>query len=421
MAVTAVAAGDQFQQAFEAFVSGRDEPAALAESRRAAFARFQRLGLPHGRLEAWRFTDTSALREQRFTPALEVPVDAARLPPALAEGGPRLVFVNGRYHAALSAPGTLPAGLSVRPLAEEPPAPLPGLDNHPFTALNEAFWEEGVLIRVARGVRLTQPLALVFVNTGEDTVRYPRLRLELASGAEAVVVEEHRGDGRYLSCPLAEVVIGAGAGLDYHRVQDESVDAWHLAGLRLTLGRDARVTVNSVSLGGRLARADLHVCLDGEGADCTLNGLTVVSGSQLGDHHLRVEHVKPHGGSRQMFKGILQDKGQVVFDGMIYVAPGAQKTDASQQSRNLLLSRQAKAHANPRLEIYADDVKCAHGSAVGFLDPDALFYLRTRGLDALEARRLLVRGFADDSLERIRLASLCQRLEEQLAQRLKNA
>jgi Fe-S cluster assembly protein SufD len=221
-----------------------------------------------------------------------------------------------------------------------------------------------------------------------------------------------------LTCPVTEAYLGDGAVLEYHKIQQEDAAAWHLGGLRLRQGRDSQARLHMVSSGGLLNRTDVFALLDGEGADCNINGLTVVEDEQLGDYHLRVEHAKPQGTSRQLFKGILDDKSRAVFDSLIYVHPHAQKTDASQTNRNLLLSRRAVASSNPRLEILADDVKCSHGSTIGFLDPDALFYLRSRGIGEAEARAMLVYAFANDSVERIRLKPLRERLEHLLFERL---
>jgi Fe-S cluster assembly protein SufD len=258
----------------------------------------------------------------------------------------------------------------------------------------------------------------VFFSTGEDTVSYPRSLIVLEDGAQATIVEDYLGHGRYLNCPLSEIRLGQGAALDYYQVQEDDTQARHLGGLRVYQERDSRIRALLFSAGGLLARTDVAAVLDGEGADCRLDGLTLVAGNQVGDFHVQVEHAKPHGTSGQLFKGVLEDKGRAVFDGLIRVRKDAQKTDASQNNRNLLLSKLALANSNPRLEILADDVKCSHGSSIGFLDQDALFYFRSRGIGLAEAQAMLVYAFANDIVERIQWAPLRERLEQRLAQRL---
>ena len=423
MAVTAHAVSNHYRRDWEDFLVGRRESEVLIERRRQALERFETLGIPDRHQEAWRFTDVSDLAQTPYHWVRdEALLDSAQLPPEL--DGRRLVFVNGRLHAGLSRLEAMPQGVSVTSLAQawDQAIPhldrLPGLEQHPFSALNSAFFQDGAYIHVSRAVALDTPLQLVFYSTGMDSAVYPRNLIVLDEAAQACIVEEHCGDGAYLSCPLTEIRVGAGAVLNYHKLQDEDRRARHLGGLRLQQERDSQVTYHSLSMGALLSRTDSFVLLNGEGADCTLNGLTLVEDQQLGDHHVQMEHARPHGSSRQLFKGILDAKARTVFDGLIHVHQDAQKTDAGQHNRNLLLSRQAQANSNPRLEIYADDVKCNHGSAVGFLDPDALFYLRSRGLAKADARAMLVYAFANDSIERIGLTSLRERLEKYLLERL---
>jgi Fe-S cluster assembly protein SufD len=428
MTAAVLAPQDHYRQDFERFRVGRKESAGLAALRRTALERFLALGVPSSRWESWRFTDVSTLAKTRFSRAGDAPVDAARLPPPLGDTGQRLVFVNGRYSPGLSRVESLPKGVIVSSLEEAlrtHPAVveaylgrLPGLEDHPFTALNTAFWEDGAFVCLPQGAMLEAPLQLVFFASGEQTVNYPRTLIVAEEASQVTIVEDYRGMGAYLSCPVTEIDAADGAVLEHYKVQEEDPRAWHLGGLRLRQGRDSQATLHLLSSSGLLVRTDVVARLDGEGANCTLNGLTLVAGGQLGDQHIRVEHTKPHGTSRQLFKGVLAGKSRTVFDGMIHVCKDAQKTDASQSNRNLLLSRRALANSNPRLEILTDDVKCSHGSTIGFLDPDALFYLRARGIGATQARALLVYAFANDIIERIRLMPLRERLEGLLAERL---
>ncbi len=427
MAAVAFAGRETYRKDFNYFVSRRREPASMLEARRAALERFETLGVPSTRQEAWRFTDVSALAQKAFKRGDNIPVDTSVIPPLR---GPhhRLTFVNGRYAPSLSRLQALPNRALVASLGqallthpeqvENHLGRLPGLEDNPFVARNSAFWEDGAFLHLSRGVTLEYPLHLVSLTAGDDTVSHPRTLIVLEEGAQATVVVDHCGNGAYFTCPVTEIQVNTGAVLNYYLVQEEDLQAWHLSGLRICQERDSQLYAHMLSAGGLLARTDINVLLNGEGAECHLHGLTLVKNTQLGDQHIRVEHAKPHGTSRQIFQGVLEDKGRAVFDGLIHVHEQAQRTDASQSNRNLLLSRQALANSNPRLEILADDVKCNHGSTVGFLDPDALFYLRTRGIGEVEAKAMLVYAFANDSVEHIRLASLRERLERLLSERL---
>ncbi len=418
---------DPYRPAFADFVANRREPDAIARLRREAFDRFETLGWPTRQQEAWRLTDLSALQTLALQPPADALVDAGTLPTL---DGPthRLVFVNGRFAPGLSHVLELPdraliaslgqALLTHSQLIESRLDRLPGLEQHPFAALNTAFWEDGAVVHLPRGTVIEEPIHLIFHAAGDDARLHPRLLLALEEGAQATVVVEYRGAGRSLNAPLAELDLGAGALLHYHQIQEEAPQAFHLGAIRVRQDRASEANLHLISVGGQLARTDLAVLLDGEGASCSLNGLTLARDQQYGDYHVRVEHAQPHGTSEQRFKSVLDGKARSVFDGMIYVCPGAQKTDARQTSRNLLLSRQAQAHSNPRLEILADDVKCGHGSTTGFLDPDAEFYLRARGIPAAQARALLVHAFANDNLNQIRLTPLRERLARLLADRL---
>jgi Fe-S cluster assembly protein SufD len=427
MAATAAVAATGYRPQFDTFIAHRQEPDPLLAIRRQALTRLEKLGPPSTHHEAWRFTEVSALDPMPFGRAGDTTVDAAQLP-SLATPHHRLAFVNGRFAPKLSRLGELPARALLASLNQalltHPEVVvahldrLPGLSDHPFVARNSTFWEDGAFLYLPPGAVLDQPLHLVFFATGEDTVSLPRTLIVLEEAAQATVVVEYRGDGRYLTCPVMELQVGQGAVLDYGTVLEDSAQAWHLGGLRLHQAAASQVNAVLFSHGGLLSRSDLAVTLDGEGADCQLTGLTLVRDSQLGDQHVRVEHTSPGCRSRQLFKGVLEDKSRTVFDGLIHVPRLAQKTDASQQNRNLLLSRQALASSNPRLEILADDVKCSHGSTVGFLDPDALFYLRSRGIGAAQAQALLVYAFANEIVEHIRLTPLRERLEQLLLNRL---
>lgn len=409
---------------FAGFAADRREPDAIARQRREAFARFEKLGLPTRQQEAWRLADLSGLQQWAWQRPTVAPVDAGALP-TLELPTHRLAFVNGRYAPGLSRLQAMPDQVFIASLGQallthpEWITPhldrLPGLEQHSFAALNTAFWEDGAFIYLPPGAVVETPIHLIFHASGGDMAVYPRLLLVLAENAQATVIVEYQGAGRYLNAPVTEAQLGDGAVLHYHKIQQESPQAFHLGGIRVQQGRNSEANLHLLSFGGLVARTDLDALLDGEGAHCNLNGLTLARDQQFSDVHLRVEHAQPHGSSQQVFKSVLDGKARTVFDGMIHVRPHAQKTDARQVSRNLLLSRQAQANSNPRLEILADDVKCGHGSTTGFLNPDAEFYLRARGISAEQARAMLVHAFANDSLNQIRLIPLRERLARLLA------
>ncbi|CDH47751.1 Fe-S cluster assembly protein SufD [Candidatus Contendibacter odensensis] len=424
MTAAAAALPDRYRPDFAGFAADRREPDAIARLRRKAFTRFETLGLPTRQQEDWRLTDLSGLQQWNLQPPTIVPVDAGALP-TLDLPAHRLAFVNGRYAPGLSQLREMPDQALIASIGQallthpELIVPyldrLPGLEQHPFAALNTAFWEDGALVYLPPGTVVETPIHLIFHATGSDMAVYPRLLLALDEGAQATVIVEYQGAGRYLNAPVTEARLGDDAVLHYHKIQQESPAAFHFGGIRLQQGRNSEAYVHLLSFGGLVARTDLEALLDGEGANCTLNGLTLARDQQFSDVHVRVDHAQPHGSSQQVFKSVLDGKARTVFDGMIHVRPHAQKTDARQVSRNLLLSRQAQANSNPRLEILADDVKCGHGSTTGFLNPDAEFYLRARGISASRARAMLVHAFANDSLNQIRLTPLRERLAHLLA------
>ena len=298
---------------------------------------------------------------------------------------------------------------------------LASLERHPFAALNTALVADGAFIHLPAGVELERPIHLVFVSgsEGRSTVSAPRILIVAEAASRATVVEQHLGDGgASLSCPVSEIVLAKDALLDHVVVQEEEVSAHHLAVRQIQLAAGGRYSGQTVSLGGALARTDIDVILDGEGATASLDGLYLVDGAQQADTHLTVRHAQPSCESHQLYKGILAGSSRAVFNGRIIVDQDAQKTDANQANRNLLLSDNATVHSNPQLEIFADDVRCTHGSTVGRLDEEAIFYLRSRGIARDEAIRLLTLAFAGEVLERIPVDELRKRLEVVIALRL---
>ncbi|KAB7623633.1 Fe-S cluster assembly protein SufD [Alkalilimnicola sp. S0819] len=400
------------------FIQGFEAPGPhwLKERRRAAIAAFEQQGYPDKRREAWRNFNAQPLIDRGFQPAsAEGGADAALAAAAQLGDCHRLVFVNGRFQAAASDVGELPEGVRLGSLAAnweahelEADLAARGVEHeHPFAALNTAFFTDGAWLRVAANVQLGKPVLLQFITSEAGATAFPRVLVQAEQGAELTVIEQHLDGGAdSLSCPVSELVAADNARIEYYRLQEEGAAADQMAVLTADIARDARVSVQSLSSGAHRARADLYARLNGEGGHAELNGLYLLSDGQFSDFHSWMEHRKPHCTSAQMFKGVLDGKSESVFDGLVKVSEGAVKTDAAQQNRNLLLTRRALAHSNPRLEIYNDDVKCSHGSTTGELDTEALFYMRARGIAAEDARALLIYAFAAELLEAIRLEPL---------------
>jgi Fe-S cluster assembly protein SufD len=287
-----------------------------------------------------------------------------------------------------------------------------------FSDLNTAFAEDGAVVLVAPGTVLEAPILVAHVSAGDGkpAVSYPRTLLVAGRGSECRVVEVFASpDGRAsLSNAVTEVVLEDNACVQRYKLQQEGGEALHVATLAARLGRDARFSDHAITFGAALSRNDIDVRFDAAGGECVLNGLFVLDGRRVADTHSRIDHAQPHCSSRQLYKGIVDDQARGVFHGLVVVRPGAQKTDAAQTNRNLLLSREALVHSIPQLEILADDVKCKHGSTTGQLDPDALFYLRSRGLGEPAARSLLTWAFASDLVQKMEIEPLRRAVEQHL-------
>jgi len=404
--------------------------------RQSALRRFETLGLPGPRDEKWRTTSVAAIGATEFVPAARP--DATRVEerlPAVARldlGGPRLVFVDGHPIPELSDHGELPDGIWVGSLAEAlatiPERVRPLLTRRDpaeleaFDALNAALAADGAVVLADAGSDAGAAVHLVFVSSGDRgaTASHPRTIVAAERQARLQVVETHAGQNGevYFTNAVTDVLAADGAHIDHCRLQLEGPAAYHVSNLHTRQGRDSRIELHNLNLGGRLVRHDVVSVLDGEGADCRLNGLYVTGEQQHVDNHTVLDHARPHGSSRELYKGILGGKSRAVFNGRIIVRPDAQKTDAKQSNPNLILSTGALAHTRPQLEIYADDVKCTHGATVGRLDDEALFYLRSRGLSASEARNLMIVSFAGEVVERLKLPALRDEVERLLAARL---
>jgi Fe-S cluster assembly protein SufD len=426
-AVTTAAA--TFVEGLDAGIAGiPGEPDSVLSLRLDASRAFAASGVPTPRQEAWRFT---SLKDLAATPHAHAGPARADIDPWRLEVGHRLVFVNGRFAPELSELGVLPAGVTVRPLTEALVS-LPGLavrflgrgidlERHPFAALNTAGFVDGAFIHLAPGAVVEAPIVLLFVAVGDQrpTWSAPRTVIAAEAGSQATIVEHYASSGgQTLTVPVTGLHLAPGAVLHHIRLQEEGPEARHIGLQWSRLERDSQLESVAVNTGAALARVDVDAELTGPGGHATLNGLYLVEGSQHSDTQLRVRHAAPHCTSHELYKGILDGASRAVFNGRIIVDPGAQKTDAIQSNRNLLLSTGALVNSNPQLEIFADDVRCTHGSTVGRLDEDAVFYLRSRGLGRAAAESLLTYAFAAEVVQTIPVDELRERVERQLASRL---
>ncbi len=405
------------------------EPAWRARQREEAFALFNALGMPTRHDEEWRFTPIAPIIETPFALPAGNPV-VETLPADLAGVAEiEAVFVNGKFDAERSSLGALPAGVTVQSLAQvlaaEPDALASWLgstlaaSDGAFTALNAAFAEDGAVIRIAPGTVCEQPIHLRFVSGGvsQPMLVSPRTLVIAGPASQATIIESYSSlpGAVTLTNAVTEIVAAEGAVIDHYKVQSESFEAFHIARMNVALARDTNVSSHSFTFGGGIVRNDIAARLGGEGGECTLNGLYYANGRRLIDNHTAIDHALPHCQSHELYKGILNDRARGVFNGKIYVKPDAQKTDAKQTNKTLLLSEQAQINTKPQLEIFADDVKCTHGATVGQLDADALFYLRARGIGVEAARAMLTRAFAIEVVDRIKPERLREAVDALLA------
>ncbi|GMV80707.1 MAG: Fe-S cluster assembly protein SufD [Planctomycetota bacterium] len=412
------------------------QPAWAKQLRQAAREHALALGIPTTRHEEWRYTNVSSLAKRAHALAPAAKADAAHIAghtwPAL--NGIVLTVLDGRFAPALSSTGALPSGVTACGLAEAIAKEHPAVQRHlgrlartseaPFVALNTAFLSDGVFLQVPKGVAVEAPIHLLFVNTGgSDTVRHTRSLLVFEAGSRATVLEHYTGTGEApcLTNAVTEAFVGPGAAVDHTKLQQESAAAWHIASAEALLSEKCDYAAHSISLGGRLTRNDVNAKLDAEHIECTVNGFYVTEGDQHIDNHTLVDHAKPNGHSYEVYKGVLDERSVAVFNGKIFVREGAQKTDAKQDNKHLLLSRDAEVQTKPQLEIFADDVKCTHGAVVGQLDPNAVFYLRTRGIGQSSARRMLTFAFAEEVLGEIEHAGVRERVAELVRARMAQA
>jgi len=403
----------------------------LNELRAHALERANSLALPTTRDEEWRFTDISPIKAATFRPASPgVGAAVSDVAPYFADAAHvRLVFVDGTYAPALSRTGGLPPGMTVAPLADALTARDAALEPHlarhaafeddVFAAVNLSRLRDGAFIGVEQGRRIALPVEVLYFATQADRASYPRTLLVAGAGSECTLIETYAGfAGRtYFTNAVTEIVVGAGATVRHVRLQQESREAFHIGATAARIERDAAYASHAVAIGARISRHNHAVRQAGEGAEARLDGLALADERQLVDTHSLMDHALPHGRCRQVMKCIVGGAAHAVFNGKVLVRPGAQRTDAAQESRNLLLSERARVDAKPQLEIFADDVKCAHGATVGQLDAEQVFYLRSRGLSEGRARSLLVHAFGAELIARIPVPALAARLAQAVLER----
>ena len=430
-------AAEPYLQEFEKFEPAAKQPSWIFPLRKAGIARFAELGFPTLKHEDWRFTNVAPIAKLPFKPLFTPGRDglsAADISKFTLGNLPaiRLVFVNGHYAAELSTPGQLPAGVTVQNLAQALGSDFALLQKHiaryartednAFTALNTAFFQDGAFVHVPPGTTLEAPIHLLFISTANQTgaTFNPRNLIIAEKESRLTVLESYAStaDAAYFTNAVTELVVGEGAVVEHCKFQDESLSGFHIAAIQAHLGRSCNFISHSIATGARLSRNNIRTTLAGEGLECVLNGLYLTKADQLADHHMIVEHAQPHCNSHEYYNGILDGRSKGVFHGRILVRQAAQKTDAKQTNKNLLLSDEATVDTKPQLEIYADDVKCTHGATIGQLNEESIFYLRTRGIGAETARHMLIRAFAGEIIERIRHAPAREEMDELVWDRL---
>jgi len=401
-----------------------DDIAWVAELRRTAADRLAADGLPHTRIEDWKYTSIKPITKRDFVrpDAQSATADAGAVEALRVPGleTHRLVFVNGHFAAALSDRASDAPGLRMRSLAavlaEDPETlrdrlgALAPVDFSGFTALNTAYADDGAVIEIAANSRIEKPIELVFVSTARDepVAAQPRVLVQAGHHAEFSLIEHFAGldEGNNLTNAVTEINLGVGARLRHYRLQRESRKGFHVGSVHVHQADNSRYESHNIQIGGALARTDINTDLAAEGAETLFNGLYLLNGRQHSDTHTRINHLEPHTYSEESYRGILNDHARGVFNGRVYVAKDAQQIQAYQQNDNLLLSGRAEIDTKPELEIYADDVVCSHGATVGRLDELALFYLRSRGVEHDAARGLLLYAFAEGTIQRLELEAL---------------
>lgn len=437
---------DRYQAAFRSATQTRaaDEPAWLQTLRESSFAEFERAGFPNVKQEDWKYTNVNSIAKTNFVPvlttngtALSQGADQSGLAPFIYEEAreSRLVFVNGMFREEFSSKSALPKGLLAMDLREalqdvEHEKTVREYLEHPvlangFAALNTALFTSGLFLKIPRGVTVEAPIHLLFVGEGapesSPPAAFPRVMIVAEENSSATIVESYASpsdDSVYLTNAIVDLSLADGARLQHYKIQRESMAAFHVAATRAELGPNSGYHTTTINFGAALSRHDIRVQMDHAGAECSVDGLYMVDNAQHADTHSMIDHRQPNCTSRQLYKGILDGQSRAVFNGKVFVRHGAQQTDAQQTNKNLLLSNQAQVDTKPQLEIFADDVKCTHGAAIGQIDEEEMFYLESRGINPALAKNMLTYGFAEEVIERIGIASIRRTLDEAVLNRL---
>ena len=428
---------ESHQRQFEWFEEHARKPAWVFPLRKAGMARFAELGFPSLRDEDWRFTNLAPIAKLPFKPVFESSFD--ELTPKTLDQFPfgkldaiRLTFVNGHFVEELSSAPASQDGVKIKSLAAALAEDADFLEKHlgryaqdagnSFSALNTAFFQDGGFVHVPAGQVVNRPILLSFISTATQagTTISPRNLIVAEKNSRATVIESYSStaDASYFTNAVTELVVDDSAILEHCKFQNESLSSFHLAAIHATLGRNSKLTAHSIATGARLSRNSIRTNLAAEGVECILNGLYLTRDEQLADHHMIVEHAQPRCNSHEYYNGILDGHSKGVFHGRILVRQPAQKTDAKQTNKNLLLSDDATVDTKPQLEIYADDVKCTHGATIGQLNEESIFYLRARGIGSARARAMLIHAFAGEIIDRIRCAPAREEMDRFIWDRL---
>lgn len=422
-----------YLEAFRA-IHGREAASGvgwLDRLRANAWERFSELGFPTVKDEEWKYTNVAPIARMQLeglSPAAGEELPAFGVPEARES---QLVFVNGKLRMDLSSVDAIPAGVVAVNLSQAVAGEKGEIVRQylgraadyvssGFTALNTAFISEGAFIHIPNNTIVETPIHFVFISDGAERMNFPRVLIVAGENSSATVIESYLSvsDAQYFTNAVVEISLQDGAKLEHYIVQREGGEAFHISTTVAELGANAAYDATALNFGGKLSRHDIRVTMDNEGAECWVDGLYLVTDNQHTDTHSVIDHRKPHCTSHQLYKGILDGRSRAVFNGKIFVRHDAQKTDAMQTNKNLLLSNETRVDTKPQLEILADDVKCAHGAAVGQIEEDEMFYLETRGIHPDLARNLLTYGFAEEVIGKIKIESIKQQLDETVLNRL---
>ncbi len=441
MVTPAAKVSSKYEAAFRAIAeaTGTTEAGWVRRLRESAFDRFEQIGFPTTDQEEWRYTNVGPIAKGTFEPILEraaTRLSGSDARPFICEEAceSSLVFINGIFDTSLSNLNALPAGVVVMELAEalrnpghqavirEQLARHADYNQDGFSALNTALFASGAFVLIPRGQKVETPIHLLFLSQSgtKPHVSFPRVLVIAEENSAATIIESYAsmGSGDYFTSAVAELVIGAGAQLRHYKLQRESMESFHVATTKVDLGKESKFDTTTITLGAQLSRHDIGIRMDHEEAECWVDGLYMIDNGQHTDTHSLIDHLQPHCTSHQLYKGILDGRSRAVFNGKVFVHKGAQQTDAMQTNKNMLLSNEARVDTKPQLEIFADDVKCAHGAAIGQLDEEELFYLQTRGMNRDVARNLLTYGFAEEVIAKIGIDSIRAQLDEAVLNRL---